>query len=366
MKKKLAAAIAIMYVICLLFCGDGIGKRFWEAHFPNLTYSKNNKSKKSADKEPDEKKEIIEDETTTGSILTYDELAAMENENATAKNGQQMDQDQLAIVSENSADFEAAQKEDVSQTTLPDMDFDYIVKNFYQVDKTTYIGEDELNTQNLLGQDMTIEKSTDGPDILIYHTHSQEGYADSVSTEESETVVGLGDRLEELLTQQYGYKVLHHKGQYDVGDRDHAYSHALPEVSQIIKDNPSIKVVIDLHRDGVAETTKLATTIDGKPTAQIMFFNGLCRTSARGAIDSLPNQYLEQNLAFSFQMQLAANQYYPGLTRRIYLKGYRYNMHLCPQSLLVEVGAQTNTKEEAYNAMEPLADILDKVLKKDK
>lgn len=79
--------------------------------------------------------------------------------------------------------------------------------------------------------------------------------------------------------------------------------------------------------------------IDGKPMAQIMFFNGLCRTAARGPINSLPNEYLGDNLAFSFQLQLMANEYYPGLARRIYLKGYRYNMHLCPKSLLVEVGA---------------------------
>lgn len=173
----------------------------------------------------------------------------------------------------------------------------------------------------------------------------------------------MGDRLESLLREKYGYNVLHHKGQYDVNDRDHAYSNSLPEITEIIEKNPSIKVVIDLHRDGVAETTRLATTIDGKPMAQIMFFNGLCRTAARGPINSLPNEYLGDNLAFSFQLQLMANEYYPGLARRIYLKGYRYNMHLCPKSLLVEVGAQTNTKEEAYNAMEPLADILDKVLK---
>jgi stage II sporulation protein P len=74
------------------------------------------------------------------------------------------------------------------------------------------------------------------------------------------------------------------------------------------------------------------------------------------------NPYLEDNLAFSFQMQLAAAEYYPDFTRKIYLKGYRYNMHYCPKSLLVEVGAQNNTLEEAKNAMEPLADVLSKVL----
>ena len=61
-------------------------------------------------------------------------------------------------------------------------------------------------------------------------------------------------------------------------------------------------------------------------------------------------------------MQLKAMEYYPGLTRRIYLKGYRYNMHLCPKYLLIELGAQNNTVEEAMNACDPLAHILDMVL----
>ena len=96
--------------------------------------------------------------------------------------------------------------------------------------------------------------------------------------------------------------------------------------------------------------------------AQIMLFNGLSRTTSTGDIDYLYNPYIADNLAISFQMQLKAAEYYPNLTRRIYLKGYRYNMHYCPKTLLIEVGAQTNTVREAMNAMVPLADILNKVL----
>lgn len=96
--------------------------------------------------------------------------------------------------------------------------------------------------------------------------------------------------------------------------------------------------------------------------ASIMFFNGLSRTTANGDIGYLYNPYIQDNLAFSLQMQITAEEYYPGFSRAIYLKGYRYNMHYCPKTLLVEVGAQTNTVEEAMNAMEPLADILAKVL----
>ena len=240
-------------------------------------------------------------------------------------------------------------------------DFDYLRQTFYQIDNMTTIGKDQLCVDKLLKPDMTVDTSVDGPQILIYHTHSQEGYKDSEPGDLSESVVGLGDTLTKLLEDK-GFRVLHHKGTYDLPDRDHAYSTAAPKIEQIIKENPSIQVVIDLHRDGVGESTRLVTEQNGKKMAQIMFFNGLSRTTSIGDIAYLKNPYIEDNLAFSFQMQLAAAEYYPGLTRRIYLKGYRYNMHFCPKSLLVEVGAQTNTLKEAQNSMEPLADLLGKVL----
>ncbi len=101
--------------------------------------------------------------------------------------------------------------------------------------------------------------------------------------------------------------------------------------------------------------------MDGRDTAQIMFFNGLSQTP-EGPIEYLQNPYREDNLAFSLQMQLGAAAYYPGFTRKIYLKGLRYNEHLRPKSSLIEVGAQTNTYEEALNAMEPLSELLDMVL----
>ena len=241
-------------------------------------------------------------------------------------------------------------------------DFDYLRQTFYQVDNTTTIGSDQLNVKKLLDPDMTIDMDVDGPQILIYHTHSQEGYKDSKEKDPKTSVVGVGDYLTELLEKK-GFTVLHHKGEYDVGDRDHAYSNAAPAIEKILKKNPSIQVVIDLHRDGVKESTHLVTEQNGKKMAKIMFFNGLSRTTATGDIPYLKNPYIADNLAFSFQMQLAAAEYYPDLTRKIYLKGYRFNMHFCPKSMLVEVGAQTNTFQEAKNSMEPLADLLEKVLK---
>lgn len=255
----------------------------------------------------------------------------------------------------------AVQQVQIDRTQLAD--YETLVRNFYAIDANTMAGSDQLSVEKLLGMDMTLPQEGDGPQILIYHTHSQEAFADSVPRDVNTGIVGVGECLTKILTEQYGYRVLHHTGQYDVETRDNAYSRALPAVEQILAENPSIQVIIDLHRDEVAEETKLVTDIQGRPTARFMFFNGLSRTRKTGDIDYLANENQEANLAFSFQMQLKAAEYYPGLTRRIYLKGYRYNMHLRPRTLLVELGAQNNTVEEAINACDPLAHILDMVLK---
>lgn len=244
--------------------------------------------------------------------------------------------------------------------------FDYLIGNFYTVDSTTMIRPDELNGAELLSKNMKIDQSTEGPKILIYHTHSQEMFADSVEGDASTSIVGIGDYLTALLNDTYHIPTMHHTAVYDLIDgkldRSLAYDLAKPDLQKILDENPSIEVVIDLHRDGVNEGTHLVTEVNGKPTAQIMFFNGLSKTRANGEIDYLANPYIQDNLAFSLQMQVAANNEYPGFTRRIYLRGYRYNMHFKPKSLLVEAGAQTNTVEEMRNAMEVLADLLHTVL----
>lgn len=241
-------------------------------------------------------------------------------------------------------------------------DFDYLIQNFYNVDSTTTIDGNRLNVEQMLAMDMTLTHGAETPQILIYHTHSQEGYADSVSGDPNTSVVAVGEYLAQILREQYGYHVIHNLGGYDVENRDNAYTVAAPALEQILAENPSIEVMIDLHRDGVPGTQKNIANINGMETAKIMFFNGLSHTTAQGDIAYLANPNLTGNLGFSFRMQLAAAEYYPDFTKKIYLKGYRYNMHFLPKSTLVEVGNQNNTFQEAKNAMIPLADILNKVL----
>lgn len=244
-------------------------------------------------------------------------------------------------------------------------DFDYLLSNFYTVDSSTMIGPEQLNADDLLGRSMKIDTSTQGPKVLVFHTHSQEEFADSTPGDPATSILGIGEYLVQLLNAK-GINTIHDTGVYDIIngqlDRSNAYENAEASIRPLLEANPTVEVVIDLHRDGVAEGTHLVTEIDGKPTAKIMYFNGLSRTRTNGDIEYLYNPYIQDNLAFSLQMQLASERMYPGFARHIYLRGYRYNLHLMPKSLLIEAGAQTNTVEEMRNAMEVLAETLHQVL----
>lgn len=236
-----------------------------------------------------------------------------------------------------------------------------LIKRFYTIDPTTSMEESFFSFEEMKNVDCTVDRKKEGPHILIYHTHSQEAFSNSEPGKEEDTIVGAGEILASYL-ESYGFSVLHHQGKYDVEKRDYAYSNALPEIEKLLKDHPQIQAVIDLHRDAVAEETKLVTTLQGKQVAKVMFFNGLGRNKETGEISYLKNPYLKENLAFSFQMKLACDEYYPGFARNIYLRAYRYNMHLCPKTLLIELGAQTNTKEEIHQALAPLAHVLSMVM----
>ena len=301
-------------------------------------------------------------DTEVEDLETYEMILAQQesDENAVDENGNLIGEDDSAAASAQAS----AAAIDTSMEKLSN--YEYLLGNFYTVDSSTMANPELINAEKLLGKDLKINESTGGPKVLIYHTHSQETFADSVPGDTSTSILGIGEYLSQLLNDTYGIETLHHQGVYDLIngklDRSMAYQLAEPEITRILQENPSIEVVIDLHRDGVADTTRLVTEQNGVQMAQVMFFNGLSRTTAMWDISYLPNPYIEDNLAFSLQLQVAARQMYPDFTRKIYLKGYRYNLHFRPKSVLVEVGAQTNTLQEAMNAMDPLAKILDTVL----
>lgn len=239
-------------------------------------------------------------------------------------------------------------------------------KSFYAIDKKTGMPDDLFNIEEMASQNLHINTEGAGPKILIFHTHGSEMYADSKNVNEG--VIGAGEQLKSILEDKYGVECLHITDRFDMVEgrlqRDGAYERAEPVITQVIKENPSIQLVIDLHRDGVNENLRLAATIDGKPYAKIMFFNGICRKWDKGRlvpVEGLENPYVKTNLALSYQMQNTVASFNTDVLRKIYINAYRYSLHMMDKSMLIELGAQTNTVEEAGNSIEIIAEALAKV-----
>ncbi len=247
--------------------------------------------------------------------------------------------------------------------------FDSVINKFYIITAATSIKESDMPIKAAMNEKFKIKGNNKKPQILIYHTHSQEEFSNS-NGNESTTIIGVGDRLARILEDQFGYNVIHDKSAYDIVDgkldRNEAYDQSRAGVKKILDKYPSISLILDIHRDGVNENTRLVTEINGKKTAQVMFFNGMSRFKTTGNIDYLYNPYLYENLALSLQMKVNAEAYYPGFARHNYVNAYKYNLDLCKQSMLIEVGAQTNTYQEVRNAAEPLARLIDIVMGKKK
>lgn len=227
----------------------------------------------------------------------------------------------------------------------------------------------QIDSIKLAQKRFNINTSTKGPKVIIFHTHPYERFAGEEPS--GGGVVDLGEYLKELLETQYGVETLHCTSRFEktpATEGKDAYGRMQIEVRKILEENPSIEVAIDIHRDGGSGDKKFSTNIKGEETAQLMFVNGFCQIQQKGKLTpltSLPNPYIEDNMALALQMQLKAIEKYPGFTRKTLVKPYRYSLHMKPKSLLIEIGNENNTKEEALNTMEIFAELLMEVIEKD-
>lgn len=322
---------------------------------------------------------FVENKYSKQNLIVYDPntyqtkgiAIAMEGETEAHQETKENIQEETQI-QENSENQEKIGEAPVQETFSPAFsmeqikNYDFLRSNLYIVPERASVLPQDLDGETLLSMDMSMEKDSSVPQILIYHTHGSETFADSTDDIKGTGIIAVGSRLAEILSAQYGYNVIHCTEIFDnvngVFDRSKAYDYSRETVQQILTDHPTIQVMIDLHRDGVRDDLHLVTDVNGKQTAQIMFFNGVSRSSAKGDISYLYNQYRSQNLSFSLQAKLEALGKYPDFTRKNYIDAYQYNLDLLPRAMLIESGAQTNTLQEELFAMEPLADILDSVL----
>ena len=195
------------------------------------------------------------------------------------------------------------------------------------------------------------------PQILIIHTHSSEAYtqagldryepSDTNRTENTEfNIVRIGDELTEIF-QQAGLNVIHDRGIYDYPSYTGSYTRSGQAIEQYLRDYPSISLVIDMHRDALGTDDVVYKTMaeeDGVCASQIMLLVG---TDESG----LEHPNWRQNLAMALYLQSAVNAQHPTLMRPVSLVQQRYNQHLSPGAMIMEVGSNGNTLQEALAAI---------------
>lgn len=210
------------------------------------------------------------------------------------------------------------------------------------------------------------------PEVLIVHTHTTEGYmtydagyynaADRERTSDNSRNVCAAGQAVAATLQKAGIGVLQDTTVHDSPKYTGAYDRSAATVQKQLKKHPTIKVVLDLHRDAVMEgdtaLVKPTVTVNGRAAAQMMFVVGVTHTA------QLPHPYWEQNLALAAQWQKALTDLSPGLMRPLNTVQSRYNQHLAPGYLLVEVGSEGNTVDEAVYAGQLLGQTLADLLKK--
>ncbi len=208
------------------------------------------------------------------------------------------------------------------------------------------------------------------PEVLIYHTHATESYEpvirdfylpsySSRSTDPAKNMIRVGDAITAEL-QAAGIGVIHDTTQHDNPSYTGGYDRSAVTIRSYLSQYPSIKVVLDIHRDGIqqADGTRIAPVaeINGSSAAQVMIISG-CDDGTMG----YPNYFQNLNFAAALQVQLESD--YPGLTRPILFDYRKYNQHLSSGGLLLEVGAHGNSLGEAVYTGELIGKSLARLLK---
>lgn len=219
--------------------------------------------------------------------------------------------------------------------------------------------------------DLKIENKSD-PIVLIYHTHTTEGYqtldlgwySNSVVTRSNDpatNMVRVGDEIAEQL-EEAGIGVIHDKTIYDT-TYSGAYYRSEDQIEKYMKKYPSLQVLLDIHRDAIKNPdtgvmTKPTAEINGKKAAQIMIVSG-CED---GGVVGFPDW--EYNLRFALNLQKECEDKYPGLVRPLFFCSRQYNMHKSHCSLLIEMGSDANTLDEAAYSGRLLGDALSSMLER--
>ncbi len=213
-------------------------------------------------------------------------------------------------------------------------------------------------------------ENTTAPQVLIYHTHATESFEEYDSkyydirgnwrsTDNNKNMIAVGDALEKALKAK-GIGVIHDYTHHDYPSYNGSYSRSAETVKKYLKEYPTIKVALDLHRDGIErenhEIVKSKAEINGEKASQVMV---VCACDENHQV--LP--YWEENFRFGMDITTALESRYKGLTRPLYLCNARYNMDLSQGLLILEFGTNANTVEEAKITANAVGEVLGDLLK---
>lgn len=240
------------------------------------------------------------------------------------------------------------------------------VANFFVKNKTGL----SLDFNGLLNAELPfdIEKGINSPQVLIYHTHTSEAYLDedvdyfydsyySRTDNNDFNVVAVGDAIAEELNKR-GIKTVHDTTVHDTSYNG-SYDRSVQTVEKYMQEYKDIRVVLDIHRDAIGtdeRKVKPVFTYNGRKGAQIMILSG-CDTDGELGFESWQN-----NLNFALKIQNTAESMFPGMTRPISFDYFAYNEYVCDGSLLIEMGAEANSIDEAVYSGKLLGEALAKVL----
>ncbi len=231
----------------------------------------------------------------------------------------------------------------------------------------------DINIKKLLEAKADLTVNKDEPAVLIFHTHTTETYQildrdfyavghPTRSNDKAVNMVRVGEEIVKEI-ENAGYKVIHDKVIHD-SSYNGAYAHSRKSVEAYLKEYPSLKIVLDIHRDAIqrSDGTKIkpTVTVDGKKAAQIMIISG-CQEEG-GPIEGFPEW--KKNLVFAVELQNTLEELFEGITRPLYFSPRKYNMDLTTCSLLVEVGSDANTLDEAVYTGRCLGKAVSEILAK--
>ncbi len=229
------------------------------------------------------------------------------------------------------------------------------ITNEYNGVNINNTSDKSLNSE-ILNPDIEINKSK----VIIYHTHTCESYTPTDnfyyemdgnyrSIDLNYSVARVGDELDKQLTS-YGIQVIHDKTYHDYPSYNGSYSRSLVTGQNALSNNPDTDIIIDLHRDAIADASYAPKVKIGEEYAsQLMFVIGA------------NNEGWNQNLKFAIKIMQKSNELYPGLFKPIILRNAEYNQHLSKAACIIEVGATGNTLEESINSMRYLAKIINEL-----